>query len=53
MPAPGPLLAPDADALADLAEEALGAIPPALRERVRAVSILVVDVEFVLSLFWV
>ena len=43
MPAPGPLLAPDADALADLAEEALGAIPPALRERVRAVSILVED----------
>ena len=39
-----PLLPPSADFIADLAEEALAAIPASLRERVRAVSILVEDV---------
>jgi predicted Zn-dependent protease with MMP-like domain len=38
-----PLLPPSADLIADLAEEALAGIPVALRERVRAVSILVED----------
>lgn len=39
----GPLLPPSADLITDLAEEALAGIPAALRERVRAVSILVED----------
>ena len=38
-----PLLPPSADFIADLAEEALAAIPASLRERVRSVSILVED----------
>jgi acetylglutamate kinase len=40
---PGPFLPPSADLIADLAEEALAGIPAPLRERVRAVSILVED----------
>jgi predicted Zn-dependent protease with MMP-like domain len=37
------MVAPSADLIADLAEEALAGIPAPLRERVRAVSILVED----------
>ncbi len=37
------MVAPSADLIADLAEEALAGIPAGLRERVRAVSILVED----------
>lgn len=38
-----PLVPPSADMIADLAEEALAEVPLRLRERVRAVSILVED----------
>ncbi len=43
MTATKPLLAPSADLIADLAEEALAGIPAVLREHVRGVSILVED----------
>ena len=38
-----PVLPPSADLIADLADEALAAIPAPLRERIRAVTILVED----------